>query len=92
MRNWDLNSLRRSSAGLDRPLIDGTPHDKCGDNCPPRNITPSAQHAFPPDTTAIIYRPARSAMTSGKANARHWKLRFEQRAASGAVRGGSRLN
>jgi hypothetical protein len=28
MRNYDLNPLRRSSAGLDRPLIDGTLHDK----------------------------------------------------------------
>jgi hypothetical protein len=81
MRNYDLNPLRRSSAGSDRPLIDGSLHDKGEDKCPPRNIVPLAQRAFPPDTTAIIYRPARSAMTSGKANTRRWQLRFEQRAA-----------
>lgn len=34
---------------------------------------------FPADAVAVIYRPARSAMTSGKANTRHWKLRFERR-------------
>jgi hypothetical protein len=34
---------------------------------------------FPDDAVAVIYRPARSAMTSGKANTRHWKLRFERR-------------
>ena len=81
MRNYDLNPLRRSSAGSDRPLIDGSLHDKGEDKCPPRNIVPLAQRAFPPDTTAIIYRPARSAMTSGQANTRRWQLRFEQRAA-----------
>lgn len=83
MRNYDLNPLRGSSAGSDQPLdfIDATLRDKGEDKCPPRNIIPLAQRAFPPDTTAIIYRPARSAMTSGKANTRHWKLRFEQRTA-----------
>lgn len=34
---------------------------------------------FPDDAVVVIYRPARSAMTSGKANTRHWKLRFERR-------------
>ena len=34
---------------------------------------------FPPDAVAVIYRPARSAMTSGQANTRTWKLRFERR-------------
>lgn len=34
---------------------------------------------FPDDAVAVIYRPARSAMTSGKANTRYWKLRFERR-------------
>src|SRR5438552_2423972 len=43
---------------------------------------PLAQQAFPPDAIAVIYRPARSAMTSGKANTRRWKLCFEQRASS----------
>jgi hypothetical protein len=35
MRNYDLNPLRRSSAGSDRPLIDGSLHDKGEDKCPP---------------------------------------------------------
>jgi hypothetical protein len=81
MRKNDKNTLQWSSAGSDRPFIDGTLHDKDEDKCPPRDIVTLAQRAFPPDTTAIIYRPARSAMTSGKANTRRWKLRFEQRAA-----------
>jgi ETC complex I subunit conserved region len=33
---------------------------------------------FPADAIAVIYRPARSAMTSGTANSRNWKLRFER--------------
>lgn len=83
MRNYDLNPLRRSSTGSDQPrdLIECVLHDKGEDKCPPSNISPLAQRAFPPDTTAMIYRPARSAMTSGKANTRRWKLRFEQRTA-----------
>jgi hypothetical protein len=43
---------------------------------PKRLLTPSI---FPDDAAAIIYRPARSAMTSGKANTRLWKLRFDRR-------------
>jgi hypothetical protein len=39
-------------------------------------LTPSV---FPGDAVAIIYKPARSAMTSGKARTRQWKLRFEPR-------------
>lgn len=81
MRNSDPNLLRRSSAGNSLDLPGCALHDKGEDKCPPRNIAPLAQRAFPPETTAIIYRPARSAMTSGKANSRRWKLRFEQRAA-----------
>jgi hypothetical protein len=42
--------------------------------------TPSMS-SFPPDAVAVIYRPARSAMTSGLANTRRWKLRFERRSA-----------
>jgi hypothetical protein len=41
-------------------------------------LTPSA---FPPDAVAVIYRPARSVMTSGLANTRRWKLRFERHSA-----------
>jgi ETC complex I subunit conserved region len=33
---------------------------------------------FPTDAVAVIYRPARSAMTSGTANSEKWKLRFER--------------
>ena len=34
---------------------------------------------FPDDALAVIYKPARSAMTSGNARTRDWKLRFEPR-------------
>jgi hypothetical protein len=45
-----------------------------------RPKTPAtASSVFPDDAVAVIYRPARSAMTSGKTNTRHWKLRFERR-------------
>lgn len=37
--------------------------------------------SFPADAVAVIYRPARSAMTSGLANTRRWKPRFERRSA-----------
>jgi hypothetical protein len=36
---------------------------------------------FPADVVAVIYKPARSAMTSGEAGSRGWKLRFEPRSA-----------
>jgi hypothetical protein len=39
-------------------------------------LTPSV---FPRDAVAVIYRPTRSAMTSGRARTRQWKLRFERR-------------
>lgn len=39
---------------------------------------PVTRQPFPEDARAVIYRPARSAMTSGKAP-RKWKLRFERR-------------
>ena len=83
MRKNDKNTLQRSSVRSDQPfdVIDGISH-RDNEDCSPGNFKPFAQRAFPPDTTAIIYRPARSAMTSGKANIRSWKLRFEQRAAS----------
>jgi ETC complex I subunit conserved region len=42
----------------------------------PVTLTPSV---FPSDAVAIIYKPARSAMTSGKARTKQWKLRFERR-------------
>lgn len=41
-------------------------------------LTPST---FPPDAVAVINRPSRSVMTSGKARARDWKVRFERRSA-----------
>src|ERR1700704_2621814 len=45
----------------------------------PRGSLPPS--TFPPDAVAVIYRPARSAMTSGQASTRRWKLRFERRSA-----------
>lgn len=41
-------------------------------------LTPST---FPLDAVAVIYRPTRSVTTSGLANTRQWKLRFERRSA-----------
>jgi hypothetical protein len=38
-----------------------------------------APQPFPKDAHAVIYRPARSVMTSGKARTREWKLRFDRR-------------
>src|SRR5260370_7095084 len=46
------------------------------DGAPRRALTRSV---FPNDALAVIYKPARSAMTSGKARTRDWKLRFEPR-------------
>jgi ETC complex I subunit conserved region len=39
-------------------------------------LTPSV---FPADAHAVIYRPAPSPMTSGRARRQRWKLRFERR-------------
>src|SRR5689334_8905136 len=39
-----------------------------------------APQSFPKNAHAVTYRPTRSAMTSGKARTREWKLRFERRA------------
>ena len=45
-----------------------------------RDGTPAlTRSVFPDDALAVIYKPARSAMTSGKARTRDWKLRFEPR-------------
>ena len=41
------------------------------DGAPRRALTRSV---FPDDALAVIYKPARSAMTSGKARTRDWKL------------------
>ncbi len=41
--------------------------------------TAPTRSVFPDDALAVIYKPARSAMTSGKARTRDWKLRFEPR-------------
>jgi ETC complex I subunit-like protein len=40
---------------------------------------PITTSVFPDDAVAIIYKPARSAMTSGRARSKQWKLRFEPR-------------
>jgi hypothetical protein len=37
------------------------------------------QPSFPPDARAVIYRPGKSAMTSGRANSCDWVLEFEPR-------------
>jgi hypothetical protein len=42
---------------------------------------PLTSSVFPQDALAIIYKPTRSAMTSGTARSRQWKLRFARRSA-----------
>jgi hypothetical protein len=42
---------------------------------------PPTSSSLPSDAVAVIYRSARSAMTSGFRNTRQWKLRFERRTA-----------
>jgi hypothetical protein len=42
---------------------------------------PSAQSIFPADAHATIHKAAPSPMTSGRARAEQWKLRFERRSA-----------
>jgi hypothetical protein len=42
---------------------------------------PPTRSLFPDDAVGIIYKPCRSAMTSGKARTKTWKLRFEPRSA-----------
>jgi ETC complex I subunit conserved region len=42
---------------------------------------PFARTTFPDDAVDVIYKPSRSAMTSGKLRTREWKLRFEPRRA-----------
>src|SRR6266478_9930789 len=49
-----------------------TERDGAPRTAPPRSV-------FPDDALAVIYKPARSAMTSGKARTRDWKLCFEPR-------------
>ena len=44
-----------------------------------RVLPVTIRSTFPPDAVARIYRPARSAMTSGKARTKKWMLCFEQR-------------
>src|SRR6202022_4983048 len=41
--------------------------------------TAPTRSVFPDDALAVIYKPARSVTTSGKARTRDWKLRFEPR-------------
>jgi ETC complex I subunit conserved region len=42
---------------------------------------PVTKSVFPADAQAVIYKAAPSPMTSGRARARQWKLRFERRSA-----------
>ena len=78
MRNDDLNRLWRSSRGPDHPPAAAM---ACR-NIRARTISRPAIPCRSLDgLSRRIYRPARSAMTSGKANTRRWKLRFEPRTA-----------
>src|SRR3954466_12733847 len=42
---------------------------------------PPTKLPFPKDAQAVIYKPAPSPMTSGRAHLQQWKLRFERRSA-----------
>jgi hypothetical protein len=42
---------------------------------------PLTKLPFPKDAQAVIYKPAPSPMTSGRAHLQQWKLRFERRSA-----------
>ena len=42
---------------------------------------PVTKSVFPADAQAVIYKPAPSPMTSGRARAQRWTLRFERRSA-----------
>jgi hypothetical protein len=42
---------------------------------------PATRSVFPADAQAVIYKTAPSPMTSGRARAQRWKLRFERRSA-----------
>ena len=44
-----------------------------------RTTLPAGRSEFPMDATARIYRPCRSAMTSGRAGSKGWRLVFERR-------------
>lgn len=56
-------------------------HGVCdGDRiCATNAIISATRSGFPLDVKAIIYRPAKSAMTSGRAGTRNWVLEFEPR-------------
>jgi hypothetical protein len=49
--------------------------------CGSQRAVPTPVRSFPQDAHAVIYKPARSAMTSGKRRMNEWKLRFEARSA-----------
>jgi hypothetical protein len=46
---------------------------------PAASQPPLTKSVFPEDAHAVIYKPAPSPMTSGRAHAQQWKLRFERR-------------
>ena len=53
-----------------------------GEWAEPMESTPGVTlPSFPPDARAVIYRPSRSVMTSGRANTCNWVLEFEPRSA-----------
>lgn len=63
-------------------------HDANGAWCAPLAIATTAndslrplrsESGFPEDTVAHIFRPARSAMTSGRARTKQWRLVFARR-------------
>jgi len=65
-------SGRVQNVGLDRTFGTAASHGS-------KTAKAGSIREFAPDATAIIYRPCRSAMTSGAARSRHWMLRFEPR-------------
>jgi hypothetical protein len=53
--------------------------ESAGVSCGGGELCVPMASTFPANAVAVIYRTARSAMTSGTANSRNWKLRFERR-------------
>ncbi len=68
-----IDGLKKPTSTAPEAAIAANDNDR-----PDRRLTPSS---FPRDAVAHIFRPARSAMTSGKARSKDWRLIFERRSA-----------
>jgi hypothetical protein len=74
-----MQELQTSRIDIDFPpaaKLSGPAAPAANDN--PRRATPLAT-SFPAGTRAVIYRPAKSATSSGRAQTRRWELAFDAR-------------